>query len=107
MRLDHDLVSSVLKTDGFLRSFTLLSSTIKPESVHIVVELTDNLLRIGGIMNGGSVGTLLEEKEGGVMIRKIRASGSILSYTLDMEKTIPMIEKRMNEDPGIYSVGNK
>ena len=30
------------------------------------------------------------------MIRKVRASGSILSYTLDMEKTIPMIEKRMN-----------
>lgn len=58
-------------------------------------------------LNGGSVGTLLEEEEGGVMIRKVRASGSILSYTLDMEKTIPMIEKRMNEDPGIYSIGNK
>ena len=58
-------------------------------------------------LNGGSVGTVLEEEEGGVMIRKIRASGSILSYTLDMDKTIPMIEKRMNEDPGIYSIGNK
>ena len=60
MRLDHDLVSSVLKTDGFLRSFTLLSSTIKPESVHIVVELTDNLLRIGGIMNGGAIATIMD-----------------------------------------------
>ncbi|MGC8515657.1 MAG: carbon-nitrogen hydrolase family protein [Thermoplasmata archaeon] len=58
-------------------------------------------------LNGESVGTILEEEEGGVMIRKVRASGSILSYTLDMEKTIPLIEKRMNEDPGIYSIGNK
>jgi omega-amidase len=58
-------------------------------------------------LNGGSVGTILEEEEGGVMIRKVRASGSILSYTVDMERTIPMIEKRMNEDPGIYLFRNE
>jgi predicted amidohydrolase len=58
-------------------------------------------------LNGGSVGTILEEEEGGVMIRKVRASGSVLSYALDIEKTIPLIEKRMDEDPGIYSIGSE
>jgi|YelNatPaOPRAMG01_1025707.scaffolds.fasta_scaffold00185_11 omega-amidase len=58
-------------------------------------------------LNGRSIGTILEEEEGGVMIRTVRASRSILSYTVDMDKTVPMIEKRMNEDPGIYSIWNK
>lgn len=58
-------------------------------------------------LSGGSVGTVLEEEEGGVMLKKIKAVKSILSYTIDMDKTIPMIEKRMSEDPGIYSIGDK
>jgi uncharacterized protein (TIGR00369 family) len=60
MRLDHDLVTSVLKTDGFLRSFKLLNSQITPESVQILVDLTDNLLRVGNIMNGGAIATIMD-----------------------------------------------
>lgn len=58
-------------------------------------------------LGGGSIGTFLDEEEKGVRIRKIEAVKSVISYSVDMESTSSMIERRMNEDPGIYSFSNE
>ncbi len=53
---------------------------------------------------GGSIATSLHEEEGGVIIEKHRPKSSVITYTLDMDATIPLIERRMEEDPGSYSL---
>jgi len=58
-------------------------------------------------LGGGSIGTFLDEEEKGVRIRKMKAAKSVISYKVDMESTSSMIERRMNEDPGIYSFTNE
>jgi len=58
-------------------------------------------------LGGGSIGTFLDEEEKGVRIRKTKAAKSVISYTVDMQATSSMIERRMQEDPGIYSFTNE
>ena len=60
MKLQEDHIQLVIDNDGFLKNFKLQGSKIKGEDVEITVDFGDNLKRIGGIMNGGAICTLLD-----------------------------------------------
>ncbi len=104
MRLDHDLVSSVLKTDGFLRSFTLLSSKIKPDSVHIEVELSDNLLRVGGIMNGGAIATIIDFA-GGLVVMNDESVINEVTTNLSIQFISPVAKGPVNVEAKLIKRG--
>ena len=60
MKLQEDHIQLVIDNDGFLKNFKLQGSKIKGDDVEITVDFGDNLKRIGGIMNGGAICTLLD-----------------------------------------------
>ncbi len=60
MNLTSDLVERILQMDGFLKNFTLNSSTIDDGKVELELDLTENLLRVGRTMNGGAIATILD-----------------------------------------------
>lgn len=60
MELTAELVQQILRLDGFLKSFTLHDISIDQGKVNLEFDLTSNLLRVGDIMNGGAIATILD-----------------------------------------------
>ncbi len=104
MRLNHDLVSSVLETDGFLRSFKLLGSTIKHDSVQILIELTDNLLRVGSIMNGGAIATIMDFA-GGLAVMNDESVLNEVTTNLSIQYVSPVSKGPVTVDAKILKRG--
>lgn len=60
MDLTADFVEQILQLDGFLKSFKLNRTLIDDGKVELEFALTENLLRVGKIMNGGAIATILD-----------------------------------------------
>ncbi len=57
-------------------------------------------------LSGGSIGTYMEEKEDGIILKSAEADEQSISYSVDYSGTAKIIEKRLAEDPGRYTLGN-
>lgn len=60
MDLTAELVEQILQVDGFLKNFKLNRAEIEDGKVELEFDLTDNLLRVGRVMNGGAIATILD-----------------------------------------------
>ena len=116
MKLQEDHIQMVIDNDGFLKNFKLQGSKIKGDDVEITVDFGDNLKRIGGIMNGGAICTLLDFAGGlavmngdGIVKKDQRpvSAGFILcvnqviteSVIAEATWTVPRISHMVKKDP--------
>lgn len=62
--IDLETISEILKKDGFLKNIDITVEETREGYVRLSVPLADNLMRIGGIMNGGAALTLIDTAGG-------------------------------------------
>ncbi len=52
---DGDLLKNIFKMDGFLKDVVINVRDVREGYIEIEVPVKDNVMRIGGIMNGGAI----------------------------------------------------
>ena len=86
-----DLFAMILKTDNYLSGLGIEVKEVNPGSVELVIPLKESLLRIGGIMNGGAIMSILDAA-GGLSVLSYGEKSNQVTISLNTSFYLPVKE---------------